>query len=560
MQPTPVFQSALRRFAPEPVAGALGKLLRFERLEEVVRGVRARQKAGAFAEEMLRALGVTYRVEAQDLGRIPATGPLVVVANHPHGFVEGAVLLAMLSRVRPDVRLLANSLLGLVPELRDQLILVDPFGGAARENARGLREAREWLRQGGALAVFPAGEVSHADWGQREIVDPPWNEAAARLARQCGARVVPVYFAGANSALFQIAGLVHPRLRTALLPHELLNKRNTEIEARVGHPLASEEHSTAELRRRTYWLAGRTARKPRVVRRQRPVGAAVEPDLMERELAALPAERLLAEGGALRVYCARAAEIPNTLQETGRLREVTFRAAGEGTGRAYDLDRFDGWYDHLILWHAERRQVAGAYRLCGTEAGRALYTSTLFRFDDAFFHRLGPAVELGRSFVAPEYQRGFQPLLLLWRAIGRYVVARPQYRMLFGPVSVSADYTPASRALLARYLAEHCFDGQLSQWAAARSPYRSKGAAEGPRPVDVDDLDRLVRELEPDGKGVPVLVRQYLKLGGRLCAFHLDRGFGDCLDGLIVVDLARCEQKQLERYLGREGAAAVVRA
>ncbi|WP_321478296.1 GNAT family N-acyltransferase [uncultured Paludibaculum sp.] len=558
MQPIPVFQSALRRFAPEPVAGALGKLLRFERLEEVVQGVRAQQNAGAFPEEMLRALRVSIRVEPADMARIPAAGPLVVVANHPYGLVEGAVLQSMLARVRPDVRLLANSMLGMVPELRASLILVDPFGGAARENARGLREARQWLRNGGALAVFPAGEVSHADWGQREIVDPPWNDAAMRLARQCGARVVPVYFSGCNSALFQIAGLVHPRLRTALLPHELLNKCDTEIEARVGHAVSSEDHSTAELRRRTYWLSERKPPKPRVVRRMRPVGPAIPGEWMEKELLALPSERLLISAGPLRVYCANAEDVPLTLRETGRLREVTFRAAGEGTGRPYDLDRFDSWYDHLVLWHAERRQVAGAYRLCGADVGRELYASTLFRFSDAFFHRLGPALELGRSFVAPEFQRGFQPLLLLWKAIGQYVVARPRYRFLFGPVSVSADYCPASRALLARFLADHCFDGQLSQWAAARSPYRGKPSADWPRPADVDDLDRLIRELEPDGKGVPVLVRQYLKLGGKLCGFHLDRGFGDCLDGLIVVDLERCEQKQLERYLGREGARAVL--
>ncbi|MGC4049366.1 MAG: lysophospholipid acyltransferase family protein [Paludibaculum sp.] len=301
MQPTPVFQSALRRFAPEPVAGALGKILRIERLEEVVRDARARRNAGTFPEEVLRALGVTIRVQPVDLARIPATGPLVVVANHPYGLIEGAVLQAMLARVRPDARLLANSLLGMVPELRESLILVDPFGGAARENARGMREARQWLRGGGALIVFPAGEVSHAGWGQKEIVDPPWNEGAARLARQCGAPVVPVYFSGSNSALFQLAGLVHPRLRTALLPHELLNKRDREIEARVGHAVNSEEHSTAELRRRTYWLSERKPGRPKAVRRLQPLGAAVPAEWMERELHALPAERLLASSGPLRV-------------------------------------------------------------------------------------------------------------------------------------------------------------------------------------------------------------------------------------------------------------------
>lgn len=555
MSTTPVFQSALRRFAPAPVAGALGKLLQVETLDLLYDQLRAQRREEDFAEEVLRALHVRVRIEAEDLKRIPRGGPVVVVANHPYGMIEGAVLVSLLRRVRPDFRIMANDLLGLMPELRQHLILVNPFGGAERGNARGLRAASEWLATGGLLAVFPAGEVSHLDFRRRGIIDPVWHDSAVRLARRSGAPVLPMYFEGANSALFQIAGLVHPRLRTALLPHELLNKRDRELEVRTGHVVACEA-DTDELRRRTYWLARRGARRLRVERKQAPLCRMVPPELLQHEMLALPPDRKLAESGDLEVWQARASETPMVLREIGRLREESFRASGEGTGQPYDLDRFDSWYTHLVLWNRERREVVGAYRLCGSDRGRDLYTSTLFQFAPGFFEKLGCALELGRSFIRLEYQRSYQPLLLLWRGIGAHVARNPRYRYLFGPVSISDDYQPASRALMADYLRANCMDGDLSALAGGRRPFPMAPTGALPRAVDVEDLDQLVREIEPDGKGLPVLVRQYLKVGGRLCAFHVDRGFGNCLDGLVVVDLLKTERRQVERYLGPAGAGA----
>lgn len=553
MSTTPVFQSALRRFAPSPVAGALGKLLQLESLDSLYAQLREQRRDEDFAEEVLRALHVRIRIQPEDLQRIPRTGPVVLVANHPYGMIEGAVLVSLLLRIRPDFRVMANGLLGLMPELRRHLILVNPFGGAEHNNARGLRAATEWLQTGGLLAIFPAGEVSHLDFRRRGILDPAWHDSAVRLARRSSAHLLPVYFEGSNSALFQIAGLVHPRLRTALLPHELLNKRDRELEVRVGHPVTCDT-GTEELRRRTYWLAQRGISRPRAERRLAPLSSPVPPELLRHELSLLPPDRQLAAGGQFEIWQTRAGETPLVLREIGRLREESFRAAGEGTGQTYDLDRFDNWYTHLVLWNRQRHQVAGAYRLCGTDRGRDLYTSTLFEYAPGFFDKLGCALELGRSFIRSEYQRSYQPLLLLWRGIGAYVARNPRYRYLFGPVSISANYQPASRALMAGYLRNNCLDSDLAALAGGRRPFPPSPLQALPQPAGVDDLDQLVREIEPDGKGLPVLVRQYLKVGGRLCAFHLDRGFGNCLDGLIVVDLLRTEHRQVERYLGAAGA------
>jgi putative hemolysin len=557
MQPAPVFGSVLKQMTPAPVAGALGKILRIDDLDRVVERIRARRDVSeglTFAEETLRALGVEIRVRQEELARIPRTGPVVVVANHPYGMLEAAALSSMLERVRPDAKVIANHWMGAVEELRDKLILVDTMGGATQGNSRTLRSALAHLGQGGLLVVFPAGEVSHWDAKRGGVADPEWSDGAARMARATGAQVSPVYFAGANGWVFQVAGMVHPRLRTALLPHELLSKKNRTLEIRVGHALPPDRAETAEMRRRTYWLGSARITTPPAKRRMAALGAAAPAGWIQEEIERLDPTRTLAESGEWRVILAKAWEAPLALREIGRLREETFRGAGEGTGCAYDLDRFDNWYHHLVLWNHETNQIGGAYRLCGNDEGRELYTETLFRSGADFRRQLGPALELGRSFVRREYQRGYQPLLLLWRGIGEFVARNPKYRRLFGAVSISADYGRASRQLMARYLRRRCWSDELANGVEARVEFRAGAAGEWPEAADLEDLDHLIGEAEAGARGVPVLLRHYLKLGGRLCALGVDAKFGSCVDGLVVVDLLATDRRQLERYLGRAGA------
>jgi Acetyltransferase (GNAT) domain len=273
---------------------------------------------------------------------------------------------------------------------------------------------------------------------------------------------------------------------------------------------------------------------------------------------------LLIESAGYSVYCAPSAEIPNTLREIGRLREISFREAGEGTGRSLDLDRFDRCYLHLFIWHAKAREIVGAYRLIGTDkirARRDLYTSTLFRFRPGLLENFHPALELGRSFVRPEYQKSAVALLLLWKGIGRFVARNPRYRILFGPVSISREYNPAARDVMVSFLREHCGNPELSALVEPKRQPRARRLTAcdtrllGSLVADVEELSDVVADLEPDGKGVPVLVRQYLNLGGQLLAFNVDADFSDVVDGLVVVDLRKMPRPLLDRYLGKESAA-----
>jgi putative hemolysin len=573
----------LSRVAQFP--GLAGKLAPVGKVRELYR--RAQQSPDGFRlENLLAEMRVELRVDAADSARIPVTGPVVVVANHPFGVLDGAILTVLLTRVRPDVKVMTNSLLGDVPELEHHCIFVDPFhtDRSVDCNRRALKEALAWLRQGGMLAVFPAGEVSHVQLPQAQIADPAWNHTAIRLIHKTGASALPVYFCGHNSVGFQLLGMIHPRLRTAFLLQEFLQQEGKTVEVRIGSGIAADAiagltedgEATEYLRWRTYLLGRRG--KPEnswavamnsklVFRAPEALAPAARPEALSKELAQLPQDRCLVENGDLAVYLVAASEGPHLLEELGRLRELTFREAGEGTGKRRDLDRFDRYYWHLLLWHKTKCELVGAYRagnsaeILAQHGMNGLYTSTLFRYDARLFEKLGPALELGRSFVRPEYQRQYAPLLLLWKGIARMVAARPETPVLFGAVSISNDYSRASREMIYRFFEARMQEDELAAMVEPRSPFRPAHL----RPWDcramchalrdLDDLAEPITDVEADGKGLPILLRQYDKVGGKMLGFNVDRKFSNVLDGLVVVDLRQTEPSLLERYMGREGLA-----
>ena len=297
------------------------------------------------------------------------------------------------------------------------------------------------------------------------------------------------------------------------------------------------------------------------------VAASVPLALLKAEVEALPPDQLLCSSGGFRVLYARASQIPWCLEELGRLREISFRAAGEGTGRASDLDAFDAYYLHLFVWDAEANIIVGSYRLGLTDeilaryGKQGLYTHSLYKYGGRVLQSLNPAIEMGRSFVRAEYQRSYAGLLLLWRGIGCFIARNPRYAVLFGAVSISNSYDPASRQLIVDYLKANTIEADLARHVKSRRPFQrrkalARDAGEVAALTSIEDLSRVVAQIEPDAKGVPVLLKQYLKLGGRVLGFNADAQFSDALDGLMKVDLRNSERRVLERYMGTEGAAA----
>jgi len=537
-----------------------------------------------FITRVLKLFSLSYEIKSGGLEGIPDKGPTLIVANHPFGTIEGMMLIHLLKQMRPDVCVMANHLLTRIPALRELIIPVNPFGShrAKHENMICMRKAIRYLKNGGLLIMFPAGEVSSLRLNNFQIKDPAWTPMLSRLVRITQAPVLPVYFSGRNSALFQLLGLIHPVIRTAMIPRELLNKQRRNFEISIGkiinyHKIKDKTDLEIRdyLRLRTYMLKDMVnTNRPRnnykaIPNKVDPIIGPCSPTLLKAEIETLPPEQYLAGNGPLRVYYAKTEQIPWILREIGRLREHTFRHTGEGTGKSIDIDLYDQYYQHLFVWNDDKSEIVGAYRMglvdeiIAKYGLKGLYTHSLFRYDHTLVNKISPCIEMGRSFVRAEYQKNFSPLLLLWKGIGNYIYMHPHYRYLFGPVSISNDYETVSRQLLVDFLEQYKSDTDLSRLVRPRTPYRRiKRHSWQSKDVvvfnDLDHLSELLAQFEQDEKGVPVLLKQYIKLGGTLLGFNVDHQFNETLDGLVMVDLVNTDRRILNKYMGKEALMAFI--
>lgn len=538
-------------------------------------------------ESLLRALEVKYAAGDRDISWIPRGGAAIIVANHPFGMLDGLLLGALLLGLRNDVKIVANRLLAGIPELSPYCIYVDAMENVQKQsiNARGVRDAIRHLGAGGLLVLFPAGEVAHWSFSSMSISDASWNDSAARLSQMTGAPVVPICIHGTNSFSFHASGLIHPKLRTLQLPHELLNKRGQRVEISVGPPIEAEKlrdigdsgTATSMLRWNADVLSLRGAPRghswpPRIRRSAKPIGRGTDASLLAQELRSLPPESCLQRQGEFDVYELSASQAPNVVREIGRLREISFRQAGEGTGSSFDLDRFDDYYTQLVLWDRERQQIAGGYRLGNVReilqrfGISGLYTATLFRYSQSFFERLGGALELGRSFVTPEYQKKYMPLFQLWKGIGTYSMRHPESPVMFGAVSISNLYSLASREVITTFLRARMAPQDLVDRVDSRTPFRRvpkrtfSSEQNFPKMLTLSDVSERVSGWEADGKDLPILVKHYLRLGGKTLAFAVDPKFSDVLDALIMVDLRASDPSLISKYFGKSGSRALFSA
>ena len=552
-----------------------------------------KKTSGNFFKRAVEAIGVDYEISDADLQKIPRDGPLVVVSNHPLGGLDGIVLGAVLLSIREDTKIILNGLLANMPEIKEYAICVNPFGGkeATAQNVASMKETIRLLKSGGCIGTFPSGTVSHIHVKDCCISDPEWNTNIAQIARRTKANILPVYFDGRNSWLFYLAGLIHPRLRTLLLIREMFYvARRKKIQMHVGGVISArkvaefqnDEELTSWLRINSYVLGGRNNKGekqnsiqlkiiqrsiekifPMMHKEMQELILPIEPTLIEKEIQALPESACMIKGDKISVYCAEAWQIPSTMLEIGRLREETFREVGEGTGKSIDTDEFDQYYLHMFMWDAENKKIAGAYRIGRTDkimnslGVQGLYASTLFKIKRELIDHISPALEMGRSFVASQYQKKRSTLAILWRGIGEYLYRNPQYRVLYGPVSISAQYNSISKDLMVQFLMERKTSEELAKFVKAKNPPKVsmksvdiKALMEGA--ADIDHVSALVSEVEIDNKGIPTLLKHYLKLDGELLAFNVDNEFGSCIDGLIMVDLLKTDPKLLKSYMGEK--------
>ncbi|PTP01871.1 hemolysin [Vibrio splendidus] len=527
-----------------------------------------------FMHHTLSALNIDYSVSAGATDNIPEQGPVVIVANHPLGAIEGVILADLVGSVRKDVKVLANELLKRLPELDDLFIGVDVFNSkeSKRTNAKAIRDANRHLADGGLLIVFPAGEVSSYRKRAKTLTDIEWSKSVAKFVKRHQATTVPIFINGKNSELFYQAGRVHPLLRTALLGRELLNKQATTISISIGSSIPYSEIKSFEkemdivnyLRLNTYLMSQQDSPNTPIHAPSfdTQVIAPIPPEVLAIEVGSLPEEMKLLEQGDFEVYCTPSQSIPNLMREIGRVREESFREVGEGSGLACDLDEYDLYYHQLFVWNKTKAELVGAYRLGMVDKLIAehgldkLYSRSLFNYNQEFIDTLDNSIELGRSVVSKPYQKSLNSLLLLWKGIAAFVYRHPQYTHLFGPVSISNDYSHNARLLIATTLSIHHYDEQKANLVSPSSPLNTSNNVFWQNHLlsslaSVPLLSKVLARME-QGKGLPVLLRQYLGMNGKLVCFNVDPSFNDALDGLIVVNLKKVPLKTLGKYMGRD--------
>ena len=517
-----------------------------------------------FAKSLLDGLNIRLLGLEELKAKIPKTGSLVIASNHPFGGIEGVFLAWAIEQVRPDIKVMANQGLKIFPELEDYFIFTNPLSENDPKNAPSIRTCLKHVKTGGALLIFPAGRVSYFHKDTKRIADHSWNRLIASIANRTDAQYLPIFISGLNSPLFYRLGRIYFRLRMLMLPRELVNKRNAKITVTAGEAIAIKHYAKdinldtqTELFRAQSYLLDPDWQKPwpvDPVTQLHPLAIEASGEKILQEVHQLPTEQHLLDQKGLSVYFGYQNQMPNTVNEIARLREMVFREHNEGSGEPLDTDHFDATYTHLFVMKQDTGQIIGAYRMGQTDKLLAdgnlenLYLHRMFDFGPDFVNRQQPCLEMGRSFLIPEYQRSFQGLFLLWRGIGAFVCQYPQYRTLYGTVSISKLYDVRSAAIIQQAMVtptekvapratfEHNLHPEVQDFA------KQHGLK--------NHVSALLKGIEHDGKDVPILLKHYNKLGAVFHCLGIDKSFNDTPGLLLSVDLPNAPEKLLKLYMG----------
>ena len=523
----------------------------------------------AYAQAILEHYEIDFDIPEEDFKRLPKDGSYITISNHPLGGIDGILLMRLMLPIRKDYKIMANFLLERMAPLAPYILPVNPFEEhkGARSSIAGFKKALQHIRDGHPLGIFPAGEVStHKDG--KLIVDRPWEEAALKLIKKAQVPVVPIYFHGKNSKLFYRLSRWNPIFRTAMIPSQVLSQRNRPLKVRIGQPISVQTQNEQEnledftdlLRRKTYILSN-AFQKERLIdqlpttlkipKPPRKIADAMRKEVMQGEIEKLREKdcRLL-QSKNYEVFLAKEQDMPFILKEIGRQREVTFRAIGEGTNKAIDLDVFDTYYHHLFLWDNEEQCIVGAYRMgMGSEIFPehgidGFYLQDLFRVEPELYDMMRQSIEMGRAYIVKEYQQKPMPLFLLWKGIVHTTLRHPEHKYLIGGVSISNQFSNFSKSLMIEFMKSNYWDPYVAQYIRPKKEFKvklndaDKEFVFDETKADLNKFDRLIDEVEPGNLRLPVLIKKYIKQNAKVVAFNVDPLFNNSVDGLMYIKIA----------------------
>ena len=530
-----------------------------------------------FIDSLISQLGFHFEVEPMEVQNIPRNGPFIAISNHAYGGIDGIILMKLLLDIRPDFKILMNFLLTRIRQIGEFGLKVNPFETApnAYSNFGGLKEALNHVKSNHPLVIFPAGEVASFNLKSRRVEDKKWPHSVVKLIRKASVPVVPIYFEGHNGFLFNLLGMVHPMLRTARLPAEILNKSGKIIRVRIGRPISVKEQNKLKdindfgryLRMRTFSLGicQEKQRRPWSCSpgNKEPIASPVPADLIADEIEKLKSDSLLFSINENFVFCASSDRIPETMKELGRLREITYREVGEGTNKSLDVDSFDLYYHQLFIWNDIDQRITGGYRvgfgkqIVESHGIKGFYISTLFHISDRFISVLQLSMELGRSFIIKSCQKKPLSLFLLWKGILYLLCKHPECRYMIGPVSISNACNNLSKALTVEFLRKNHYNKELAAFFAPRKKFvphfpsgMKKRVFHKATGNSIGRLDHFIQAFDP-AFHTPVLIKKYLSINSEVLGFNVDPLFNNCLDVLIITDILDIPQETI-RALSRE--------
>lgn len=520
-----------------------------------------------FIENALEELNFTYSVSNKDIQHIPATGRVVIIANHPLGGLDAFSLLKTISTIRKDVKIVANDFLNTIKPLSPVIVDINNFKN--RQSKDAINKIYEALNNEEALIIFPAGEVSRAT--PKGVRDGQWYKSFLKFATRTSSPILPVLIGGKNSKTFYSVSAINKPLSTLLLSHEMFKQKGKEIEIIIGEIIPAENTNPKSIpkdrlislyKRHLYGLK----KGESYFETQKAIALAEDRRDIKKELKKSQLLGATKDGKSIYLY-EWSSNNASVLNEIGRLREISFRQVGEGVNKRRDIDKYDRYYKHIVLWDNDELEIVGAYRIGVSSeiveefSSDALYTSTLFDYTKKFDKYLDNSIELGRSFVQPKYW-GSRALDYLWQGIGAYLRNNPEIKYLYGPVSISQAYPKVAKDMIL-YFYDTYFPAK-EEIVKAKLPYQ----------FDFDDeymkiyqSELLLNDYKHDFKilkkslsflelSIPTMYKQYADLceegGTRFYAYNIDKDFSDCVDSLIVLDVDKIKEKQKKRYFGND--------
>lgn len=518
-------------------------------------------KGFEFVDAVLDYFDFDYAVSSNDLQNIPTSGKVVIIANHPLGGLDALCLLRLIGQIRKDVKIVANDFLAGFDALNSLIITIDNY--KLKQSKSDIKKIYEALNNEEALIIFPAGEVSRAT--PKGIKDPAWNKGFLNFAQNTNAPILPIFLDAKNSKTFYTISVINKTFSTLLLSHEMFNKKSKRINIKVGQIIPNENITPKGIDKkfllnlyRKHLYALKKGKKSFFETQSAIAHPVSRIDLLNE----LKKSKLIGQtSDGKKIYLYDYTEDSIVLKELGRLREISFRKVGEGVNKKRDTDKYDIYYQHIILWDENELEIVGSYRIGNSDfifkniGVKGFYSNALFQYNEEFTPYLKDSIELGRSFVQPKYW-GTRALDYLWFGIGAYIKNNPNIKYMFGPVSISTTFPTVAKDMMIFYY-NHYY-GSKYNLIEAKTPYQySNNLSEIKELFDLNDKKKdfkfLKSTLSNIGVSIPTLYKQYSEIaiddGVKFLGFNVDNSFGDCIDGFILVEVAKIKDSARQRYM-----------